>query len=347
LPDECLEGVNLRRHFRQIAIALLFAVLTVPPIFKKVYAQTPVTLLPVPRMQFFNGAGEPLAAGCVNFFNAGTSIPAPIYSDSTGMFQLPNPLTLDAAGMASIWIAAQSYRVVVNTGVAGQSCAVNLGTQLWVVDNVSAPPFLGANNAWTGNQTFAGSSTFNGAVNINGTTTFTGSVLGLPGSGTVTNLNVGNLTPLFTATVTNPTTTPGVTFAFVTPATGTGAPVFGTGPTISAPIITGGGSWTGGPTITSPTIATGIAHGGTGFQHIRFTPCNAGTTLCNSTTTWNTTWADTNYTTVCQVIVSAGSNEYTIAVYSLSTTGFSYTLGNLNSGGPSNQSAVDCIGVHD
>lgn len=101
-------------------------------------AQVPVALLPNPRIQFFNATGTPLAGGCVNFFNAGTSTPAPIYADSTGTSQLGNPLTLDASGEATVWLANQSYRVVLNTGISGTPCSTSVGSQIWATDNVSA-----------------------------------------------------------------------------------------------------------------------------------------------------------------------------------------------------------------
>jgi len=87
------------------------------------------------RMQLFNATGQPLAAGCVNFFAAGTSTPQAIYADSAGLFQLPNPLTLDAAGSADVWVTNNAYRIVTNTGTPGQLCSVSLGTQLNVTDN--------------------------------------------------------------------------------------------------------------------------------------------------------------------------------------------------------------------
>lgn len=95
----------------------------------------PVAPLQFTRMQLENANGVPLAAGCVDFFAAGTSTPQAIYSDNTGTFQLPNPLTLDAAGEADVWLTNTSYRIVVSTGAIGQSCAANRGTQLWTSDN--------------------------------------------------------------------------------------------------------------------------------------------------------------------------------------------------------------------
>lgn len=98
-------------------------------------AQVPVAPMEIPRAQFLNATGQPLAAGCINFFAAGTSTPQAIYADNTGIAQLSNPLTLDSAGEASVWMSNVAYRIVANTGVVGQPCSSALGTQLWVEDN--------------------------------------------------------------------------------------------------------------------------------------------------------------------------------------------------------------------
>jgi hypothetical protein len=94
---------------------------------------TPVALCPVPRMQFLDAGGTPLAGGLVYTYNAGGSIPAPTYTDSTGTILNTNPVILDAAGEAAIWLANQSYRIVVcDSGNAQQ----------WMADNVSAYQIL-------------------------------------------------------------------------------------------------------------------------------------------------------------------------------------------------------------
>lgn len=107
-------------------LLLLFLLAAVP-----LCAQVAVAPLRIDRSQFLSSTGVPLASGCVNFFATGTSTPQAIYTDSTGTFQLPNPLALDAAGEASIWMTNTGYDIVANTGVTGQSCSVALGTQLW------------------------------------------------------------------------------------------------------------------------------------------------------------------------------------------------------------------------
>ena len=93
----------------------------------------PVALLPVPRMQFFDASGTPLAGGLVYTYNAGTSTPAPTYTDSTGTVLNANPVVLDAGGEAQIWLADQSYRIAV---------ANSSNVQQWMTDNVSAYQIL-------------------------------------------------------------------------------------------------------------------------------------------------------------------------------------------------------------
>src|SRR5271170_7653267 len=94
-------------------------------------AQVAVNLSPVPRLQFFDASGSPLAGGCVFTYAAGTSTPQATYVDSGGVIQNSNPIILDAGGFATIWLAQQAYKFkVVSTG--GVSCAS--GVQQWTVD---------------------------------------------------------------------------------------------------------------------------------------------------------------------------------------------------------------------
>lgn len=95
-------------------------------------AVAPLTL---PRTQFLSSTGVPVAGGCVNFFATGTSTPQAIYADSGGVNQLANPLTLDAAGEASVWMSNTGYDIVLNAGVFGTACSVSLGSQLWRENN--------------------------------------------------------------------------------------------------------------------------------------------------------------------------------------------------------------------
>ena len=76
-------------------------------------SSTLVSLLPIPRQQFFSASGVPLAGGFVYTYVAGTSTPAATYLDYTGTSLNTNPITLDAGGFASIWIPAGPIDVAV------------------------------------------------------------------------------------------------------------------------------------------------------------------------------------------------------------------------------------------
>lgn len=121
-------------------------------------AQIPVALSPVARQQFLSPAGVPLANGCVFTYAAGTSTPLATYSDSSGMYPNANPIILDAAGSAPIWLINASYRLVVYSA-GGSNCAT--GSQQWAADNVSA---YQTTNIFT-DTIFAGVTSFPSASN--------------------------------------------------------------------------------------------------------------------------------------------------------------------------------------
>jgi hypothetical protein len=68
--------------------------------------------MPVPRVQFSDASGVPLAGGFVYSYAAGTSTPLATYADGLGASANPNPVVLDAAGSASIWLGASTYKIV-------------------------------------------------------------------------------------------------------------------------------------------------------------------------------------------------------------------------------------------
>jgi hypothetical protein len=65
---------------------------------------TATFLAPFTRQQFFGPNGQFLAYGSVFTYEAGSTTPAPTYTDSTGNTQNSNPIILDACGSASIFI---------------------------------------------------------------------------------------------------------------------------------------------------------------------------------------------------------------------------------------------------
>lgn len=100
-------------------------------------AQAPVVAIsPVPKLQFLDNNGKPLAGGCVATYAAGTTTPIATYTDFTGTVTNPNPVVLDSSGRASIWIASPSIKYVVKQKSAGGNCSLTFGTTLYTTDGV-------------------------------------------------------------------------------------------------------------------------------------------------------------------------------------------------------------------
>jgi hypothetical protein len=87
-----------------------------------------VSIFNSPVQQFFDNNGAPLAGGFLYFYDAGTTSPKSVYSDSTGTVALSNPVILDSAGRASVWLSGYYYVVLTDS----------LGNMLWSKDNVSS-----------------------------------------------------------------------------------------------------------------------------------------------------------------------------------------------------------------
>ena len=154
-------------------IVFLFAllVLVIPA-----QAQTK-SLLPVPKIQFLDLNGNPLAGGKVETFISGTSTPQATFTDQTGATPNANPVILDAAGRSDIWLTpGLSYRITVKNssdvqqwsvdGVTSGTLSTNLVVGSTAVTFTSTPTFDSSANAYfrmtlTGNVT---SSTISNSV---------------------------------------------------------------------------------------------------------------------------------------------------------------------------------------
>lgn len=113
-------------------LILAFLALSVP-----VFGQG--TVAPTPRPQFFDNNGAPLAGGWLCSYEAGTSTLANTYTTSALTVANSNPLVLDAAGRATIFLSpGRSYKFVLKTATTPVACTT--GTTIWSVDNVSAVP---------------------------------------------------------------------------------------------------------------------------------------------------------------------------------------------------------------
>ena len=84
-------------------------------------------VMPVERRQWFDDNGVPLAGGLIYTYTAGTSTSAVTYTDSALTTQHANPVVLDSAGRATVYLGAASYRFIVATSAA---------VQLYTQDNI-------------------------------------------------------------------------------------------------------------------------------------------------------------------------------------------------------------------
>lgn len=85
-------------------------------------------LLTEPQLQFFDDNGDPLAGGKLYAYDAGTTTPKDTYTNAAGNVANTNPVVLDAAGRAAIWISG-SYKFVLTDSA---------DVEIWTEDNVTS-----------------------------------------------------------------------------------------------------------------------------------------------------------------------------------------------------------------
>lgn len=83
-------------------------------------------LLAAPYSFFVDGNGAPLSGGFIYTYSAGTTTPKASYTDSGAGTPLSNPVVLDSAGRAQIWLVG-SYKIVVKD---------SLGNTISTTDNI-------------------------------------------------------------------------------------------------------------------------------------------------------------------------------------------------------------------
>ena len=71
------------------------------------------TLFTSSKYSATDAAGLPLAGGKVYTYRAGTLTPAETYTNQSGTTPNTNPIILDAAGRASVWLGPYAYRIIV------------------------------------------------------------------------------------------------------------------------------------------------------------------------------------------------------------------------------------------
>lgn len=81
------------------------------------------------EQQFCDSSGVPFAGGQIFTYAAGTTTPLATYTDETGNTPNTNPIILDSAGRANIWIGNSSYKFVLED---------SLGNIIKTVDNIQS-----------------------------------------------------------------------------------------------------------------------------------------------------------------------------------------------------------------
>jgi hypothetical protein len=105
----------MKLHRLLYALALSFAL---------VHAQIPVI---APRQSYVDGAGSPCAGCSIYSYAAGTNTPKATFTDAGLNVQNSNPVSLDTAGTAQIWLGAGNYKLILKDTAGGT---------VWTQDNV-------------------------------------------------------------------------------------------------------------------------------------------------------------------------------------------------------------------
>ena len=84
-------------------------------------------IAPIAKPQFFDTNGDPLAGGLLYTYASGGTTPKATYTDATLGTPNANPVVLDSAGRADIWLTTGTYKFVLKTSA---------GATVWTVDSI-------------------------------------------------------------------------------------------------------------------------------------------------------------------------------------------------------------------
>jgi hypothetical protein len=87
----------------------------------------PGSLLGAPKLQLFDSAGDPVAGGKLYAYAAGTSTPQNTYTDVDLTTANANPVILDSAGRATVFLSPAAYKFTLKTSA---------DVELWTQDDV-------------------------------------------------------------------------------------------------------------------------------------------------------------------------------------------------------------------
>lgn len=115
---------------------------------------------------FYDNSGNPLSGGKVYTFTAGTSTPLASYTDRGGSVANANPVVLDSAGRASIWLQTNvAYKIRVDDSAGNVIATVDdfyAGADPAQLTAAGIVPATGG--TYTGQVDFTGGAEFNGTA---------------------------------------------------------------------------------------------------------------------------------------------------------------------------------------
>ncbi len=112
-------------------LLLFFAAITA-------FGQTAGSAIPFVKSQWFTAGGLPAATQKVCFYLAGTSTPSAPYTTSAINVHTTNPVVLDSAGRADIFLGTISYKIVMLSAASTTTdCITGTLNVLWTEDNIA------------------------------------------------------------------------------------------------------------------------------------------------------------------------------------------------------------------
>lgn len=116
--------------------------------------------------QFFDNSGDPLSGGLVYTYQAGTLIPLATYTDRGGLTPNANPVVLDSAGRADIWLATNTAYQIILKDSAGNTIdsTDNFYAGADPAQLTAAGIVPASGGTYTGLVSFTGGATFDGTA---------------------------------------------------------------------------------------------------------------------------------------------------------------------------------------
>lgn len=103
------------------------------------------SLSPTPKLQFFGTDGLPLVGGKLYTYAAGTTTPLATYTDHTGNTANTNPVILDSAGEANVWLPeTTAYKYVLKTSEDVTLFTVDYVSVPLTANSFASPPPIGS-----------------------------------------------------------------------------------------------------------------------------------------------------------------------------------------------------------